>query len=52
MGPTVAASDCKGFGSRLISAGLVGNGDAVVAYNPTGLVCEFGSPLDRLQVQA
>ncbi|KQQ86235.1 HWE histidine kinase domain-containing protein [Aureimonas sp. Leaf324] len=48
-GPIVAAPEGKGFGSRLISAGLVGSGDAVVAYNHTGLVCELGATLDRLQ---
>jgi len=48
-GPEVIKPVSTGFGSRLISAGLSGSGGVIVAYNPTGLVCEISAPLDELQ---
>jgi two-component sensor histidine kinase len=48
-GPEVFKPTGSGFGSRLISAGLVGSGGVVVAYNSTGLVCDINAPLDELQ---
>lgn len=48
-GPKVAAPEGKGFGSRLISAGLSGSGGVVTAYNSSGLVCEISAPLCDLQ---
>ncbi len=48
-GPEVVKPAGKGFGSRLISAGLGGSGGVVVAYNRTGLVCEISAPLCELQ---
>jgi two-component sensor histidine kinase len=48
-GPEVFKPTGCGFGSRLISAGLVGSGGVVVAYNSTGLVCDINAPLDELQ---
>jgi PAS domain S-box-containing protein len=44
-GPSVAEPDKQGFGSRLIRAGLVGAGNADVAYRSDGLVAEFRAPL-------
>lgn len=48
-GPEVTKPTGTGFGSRLISAGLSGSGGVVVAYNPTGLVCEISAPVRELQ---
>ncbi len=48
-GPEVVKPAGKGFGSRLINAGLGGSGGVVVAYNSTGLVCEISAPLCELQ---
>ena len=48
-GPAVVEPEHKGFGSRLISAGLSGSGDVIVAYNSTGLMCEISAQLGELQ---
>lgn len=48
-GPEVVAPTGKGFGSRLISAGLGGSSGVVTAFNRTGLVCEISAPLRELQ---
>jgi two-component sensor histidine kinase len=48
-GPTVVVPDRKGFGSRLISAGLSGAGGVIVAYHSIGLMCEFSARLDALE---
>jgi two-component sensor histidine kinase len=48
-GPAVVRPERNGFGSKLISAGLNGTGDVIVAYNSTGLMCEISAPLSTLQ---
>lgn len=40
-GPTVIEPSRKGFGSRLIRAGLVGSGGVDIRYEPTGLTAEL-----------
>jgi len=47
-GPLVAAPTRRGFGSRLIQAGLAGTGDADIRYEIKGLVAEFRAPLSNL----
>lgn len=44
-GPPVAAPQRKGFGSRLIGAGLAGTGRADIRYPVQGLSAEFRAPL-------
>lgn len=44
-GPPVVAPEGSGFGSQLIEMGLMGTGDAQVAFNSKGLVAEFTAPL-------
>lgn len=44
-GPAVQAPQSTGFGSQLIEMGLLGTGDARVAFNDKGLVAEFTAPL-------
>ncbi|WEK06036.1 MAG: HWE histidine kinase domain-containing protein [Candidatus Devosia phytovorans] len=48
-GPEVVPPTEKGFGSKLISAGLSGSGGVIVSYHPTGLMCEISAPLEDLQ---
>lgn len=48
-GPVVVKPERNGFGSRLISAGLSGSGDVIVAYNSNGLMCEISARLSELQ---
>ncbi|KRB50774.1 hypothetical protein ASE04_12685 [Rhizobium sp. Root708] len=48
-GPAVVKPERQGFGSRLISAGLSGSGDVIVAYSSTGLMCEISAHLNELQ---
>ena len=48
-GPAVVKPERRGFGSRLISAGLGGSGDVIVAYNHTGLMCETSARLIELR---
>jgi hypothetical protein len=47
-GPTVAEPVSRGFGSRLISNGLVGRGGAQVDYRPEGLTAIFTSPMVQI----
>jgi two-component sensor histidine kinase len=44
-GPAVSEPERRGFGSRLIRAGLSGAGNADVAFEAQGLVAEFRAPL-------
>jgi two-component sensor histidine kinase len=44
-GPPVVAPQRKGFGSRLIQAGLAGTGRAEVRYRIEGMSAEFRAPL-------
>ena len=44
-GPAVIAPQRKGFGSRLIQAGLAGTGRADVRYQTEGMRAEFRAPL-------
>ena len=50
-GPPVVEPSSRGFGTRLIRAGLPGaNASGVqMAFEPTGLVCEFSADLAALQ---
>lgn len=48
-GPRVEPPTENGFGSRLISAGIAGSGDVILAYKPTGLECQMRAPLQELQ---
>src|ERR1700761_5212379 len=48
-GPTVVAPTQKGFGSRLISMGLAGTGDADLSYQASGFEAVFVAPLAELQ---
>ncbi|MCJ8056573.1 GAF domain-containing protein [Shinella curvata] len=48
-GPEIVKPTKTGFGSRLISAGLVGSGVVFLAYNSTGLVCEVSARIGNLQ---
>ncbi len=47
-GPPAAPPARRGFGSRLISAGLFGTGDAALAYEPMGFRAIFRAPLSYL----
>lgn len=48
-GPPVAEPTRRGFGSRLILLGLVGNGDAEKHYFPEGVVARFRSSLREVR---
>ena len=48
-GPIVADPVRRGFGSRLIQLGLVGNGDAEKHYLPDGLVATFRGSLKDIR---
>ena len=48
-GPEVAAPSRKGFGSRLVSMGLAGTGDAQLHYHRSGFEADFTAPLAELQ---
>lgn len=48
-GPPVARPARKGFGSRLISLGIMGTGDATVSYLQSGLQARFAAPLAKAQ---
>jgi two-component sensor histidine kinase len=47
-GPAVAAPQRRGFGSRLIEQTVRGqlNGSVIMAFEPSGLVCDFEMPLE------
>jgi hypothetical protein len=47
-GPPPREPGKRGFGSRLISAGLVGTSEALLRYQPSGLVAEFKAPLSLM----
>jgi two-component sensor histidine kinase len=47
-GPPAAAPTRRGFGSRLIDAGLAGTGGAALRYDSTGLTAEFTAPIATL----
>ena len=53
-GPSVALSQHKGFGSRLIERGLAQelNGSVKLTFDPSGLVCEIKMPAPQDNVQA
>lgn len=44
-GPTVVPPANKGFGTRLVSLGIIGEGDARVSFDPAGLEVELSAPL-------
>lgn len=48
-GPPVLPPNRKGFGSRLVERGLAQelNGEVLLSYEPSGLVCEIVMPLPR-----
>lgn len=47
-GPPATAPTRRGFGSRLISLGLVGTGGVVLRYLPVGLEADLTATLERL----
>lgn len=49
-GPAVAMPDRKGFGSKLISTGLVGSGGVELDFKPAGLNASFRAPLDQVEL--
>jgi two-component sensor histidine kinase len=53
-GPSVALSQHKGFGTRLIERGLAQelNENVKLTFDPSGLVCEIKMPAPRDNVQA
>jgi PAS domain S-box-containing protein len=48
-GPTIFEPLKKGFGSKLISAGLAGNGQVKLFYKPEGFEAEFKAPLSAIR---
>ncbi|NTJ43689.1 GAF domain-containing protein [Agrobacterium larrymoorei] len=48
-GPEVIQPSTKGFGSKLISAGLNGLGGVIVVYDKAGLFCEMSASVSQLQ---
>lgn len=50
-GPPATPPTRRGFGSRLIEAGLGGAGGAVLRYEPVGLTAEFTAPIAALQAR-
>lgn len=48
-GPEVVQPTTKGFGSKLVSAGLNGLGGVIVVYDKAGLFCEMSAPVSQLQ---
>jgi two-component sensor histidine kinase len=51
-GPIVEAPHQKGFGTRLISMGLIGQGDAQVFFRPEGLQVALSAPLCAVTEQS
>lgn len=47
-GPPATAPTRRGFGSRLIDAGLAGTGGAALRYEGMGLTAEFTAPIATL----
>lgn len=48
-GPAVAEPEKRGFGSRLISMGLLGTGGVDLRFDPSGLIVDISAPLSELQ---
>lgn len=48
-GPPASQPSGKGFGSRLISMGLIGTGDVELRYDPSGLTAFMQAPLSQMQ---
>jgi two-component sensor histidine kinase/PAS domain-containing protein len=48
-GPAVQLPTGKGFGSRLISMGLIGTGGVDLRYSPTGFEADFAAPLAQVK---
>lgn len=48
-GPTVAAPQQRGFGSRLIKSSLGSLGDVDIAYHPSGLVLKMSAPMVQIE---
>lgn len=48
-GPPVHQPSGKGFGSRLISMGLIGTGGVELRYNQSGLIASMEAPLSQMQ---
>lgn len=48
-GPPVHEPDRKGFGSRLLKAGLLGTGGVVLCYQMSGFQAELRAPIRQLQ---
>lgn len=44
-GPPATDPSRKGFGTRLISTGIAGTGNASISYEPTGVVAAFEAPM-------
>nr|WP_246413022.1 GAF domain-containing protein [Methylobacterium brachythecii] len=52
-GPSVTEPNGRGgFGSRLIRMGLLGTRNAILRYDPKGLLAEFRAPLSDILVQS
>jgi two-component sensor histidine kinase len=51
-GPAVEQPSKRGFGTRLISMGILGQGDAKVHFKTEGLEVEFSAPLRALAEQS
>lgn len=49
-GEPVATPTRRGFGSRLISMGLVGSGGAKLEYSPSGFRAVFSAPVSQVQM--
>lgn len=47
-GPPVAPPSRRGFGTRLIQAGLIGTGGVDLRYDPDGVTAELRAPLGQL----
>lgn len=48
-GPVVLPPTSKGFGSKLVRMGLVGNGGVSVSYDPSGFKAEMSATISQLQ---
>lgn len=48
-GPPVLQPSGKGFGSRLISMGLIGTGGVELCYKHSGLIASMEAPLSQMQ---
>jgi PAS domain S-box-containing protein len=50
-GPPVVLPEARGFGSKLISMGLIGTGGVTVSYDPSGFAAEMTATLLQLQAE-